>query len=194
MTAAGAAPPPRPGRLIRMVCLASGLGGRPMRTVAFFCVGAGAAPGCGGAGILNYFPNFSKLIWKPAKTGIVSNSSRPSYHGHFFRQDFTGQPTMIPDWRAAAAVVNLRACQAQPSLKTLNRSSRYAGRFSRAATRAGMILMLGIILHATGTGNMVAGGVTDVGLFLNLFPTRIEDCFQKPRRIYPNRLRSKPWI
>ena len=33
-----------------MVCLASGLGGRPMRTVAFFCVGApgagaGAAPG-----------------------------------------------------------------------------------------------------------------------------------------------------
>ena len=82
---------------------------------------------------------------------------------------------MIPDWQAAAAVVNLRACQTQPSLKTLNRSSRYAGRFSRAATRAGMILMLGIILHATGTGNMVAGGVTDVGLFLNLFPTRLED-------------------
>jgi hypothetical protein len=86
-----------------------------MRTVAFFCVGAGAAPGCGGAGILNYFPTFpncSKLIWKPAKTRIVSNSSRSSYHGHFFRQDFTGQTAMIPDWRSAAAVVNLHASQA----------------------------------------------------------------------------------
>jgi len=54
----------------------------------------------------------------------------------------------------------------------LNRSSQYAGRFLRTVTRAGIILMLGTMFHASGTGNMVAGGVrldcvvvTDMGFY-----------------------------
>jgi len=64
-----------------------------------------------------------------------------------------------------------------------------ADAFWCAATRAGMILMLGTMLHAIGTSNTIAGGVcvdtnladrgsiestgivTDVGLFLNLLAT-----------------------
>ena len=78
----GAAPPPRPGRLMRMVCLASGLGGRPMRTVAFFCVGAGAAPGCGGAGILIHPKNL-------AETGCAR--IHPTLLAHLITEDFFGK-------------------------------------------------------------------------------------------------------
>ena len=66
-----------------------------MRTVAFFCVGAGAAPGCGGAGILSYFPTFpncSKLIWKPAKQEL---SPTPPVHlitDIFFGKILLGKP------------------------------------------------------------------------------------------------------
>jgi len=79
-----------------------------------------------------------------------------------------------------------------------NAQSEYA----RAIEGAGMILMLGTMLHAIGTGNMTAAGVrlicvdtnpavvtkladrgsiestgivTDVGLFLNLLAARLEE-------------------
>ena len=48
---ASAAPTARGGKLMRTVCLAVGFGGRPIRTVAFFCV-AGAAGGLGASDIL----------------------------------------------------------------------------------------------------------------------------------------------
>ena len=48
---ASAAPAARGGKLMRTVCLAVGFGGRPIRTVAFFCV-AGAAGGLGASDIL----------------------------------------------------------------------------------------------------------------------------------------------
>jgi hypothetical protein len=113
---AGVAAPPRPGRLMRMVCLASGLGGRPMRTVAFFCVGAGATPGCGGAGILIHPKNL-------AETGCAR--IHPTSLAHLITEDFFGKILLgqlkSRDWRAAVTDINFRVCRTQPSLKALAR-------------------------------------------------------------------------
>ena len=125
----------------------------------------------------------------------------------------------------------LRSCRTQTSLNLPDRSLRCAGlrilpcntksirddgplpdthqdldnaqsEYARAIEGAGMILMLGTMLHAIGTGNMTAAGVrlicvdtnpavvtkladrgsiestgivTDVGLFLNLLAARLEE-------------------
>jgi hypothetical protein len=66
---------------MRMVCLASGFGGSPIRTVAFFCVGGAVAgaPPAGGAAPAGGCGAGGADICKTMKTGDqkATNSLKP---------------------------------------------------------------------------------------------------------------------